>query len=444
MSEPNHNDLLVQKAVEHLAGGDSVTSYNLLVSVVADEPTHKGALYYLGNALHNMGKFQAAATAFKRCSALAPDEPTTLLNAGWNEFLCGREVSAKAMLDKAIKLAPHLHMAHTDLSQCEMNLGDVGASLKAARMGVHLGGLDPIAHFALASALFFNNQWLEGFKEFEARFRWKLKEFLNYPYPRWDGSRVGTLYIQAEQGLGDTMLLLRYMPEVAKRADRVIFYVHQHARGLCQAMLPANVTVEALPHPLPTKADAWCPMFSLPLAICKTDADVFAYNKPYLPFVPLPPMDDIKRVAICWAGNADHSQDQWRSMMLKDLLPLADVKNVQLHSFQIGERSKDIGTLGLHGLIYDASPNIQSVHDTLNALRDIDLVVTCDTAMANLAGAAGLPTWVLVNSRGLDFRWGRHGNNAPFYPSVKMWRRGLSESWADVIARVKAALEANA
>ncbi len=119
------------------------------------------------------------------------------------------------------------------------------------------------------------------------------------------------------------------------------------------------------------------------------------------------------------------------------MLRLAEVPGIELHSLQVGAGVSQLGDLGCYGLIRDRAPELTNFLDTARVLSELDLLITVDTAVAHLAGAMGMPAWMLVNQRGTDFRWGRRGDRTGWYPSIRLFRREMDEEWGVVIRRVE-------
>lgn len=138
-----------------------------------------------------------------------------------------------------------------------------------------------------------------------------------------------------------------------------------------------------------------------------------------------------------WAGSPTHDNAHNRDIPLAHLLRLTEIPGVELHSLQVGAGAQQFSDLGCYGLIADRAPEMTNFLDTARVLAGLDLLITVDTATAHLAGAMGMPCWMLVNQKGTDFRWGRGGDATGWYPSIKIYRRSLLEqTWVDAIGRV--------
>jgi hypothetical protein len=183
-------------------------------------------------------------------------------------------------------------------------------------------------------------------------------------------------------------------------------------------------------------------MMSLPAALERGEP----FGEPYID----PPDPDwtiprtlhhpLRKVAICWAGDPKHEQTVNRDCPLGEFLRLAEVPGVRLHSVQVGPGAARFGELGCWGLVEDRAPEITNFADTARILVEMDLVVTVDTSVGHLAGAMGVPCWVLVNRRGQDFRWGMEGETTGWYSGHRLFRRDIGESWGGVMGRVEAEL----
>ena len=289
-----------------------------------------------------------------------------------------------------------------------------------------------------------------GFADYERRF--DVPDFpskrLQSPKPLWQGQPLPeqTLLIHAEQGLGDTLQFLRYIDLAAKRALRVLLLIQESLTSL--AILPANVELvhegARTPH-----FDVVCPLLSLPHLLGPglpgTDALNIPQAIPYLkldharsatwePHFQKPEMQGKLRVGIVWAGNPTHKNDANRSMDFSVLSALWDLEGVHFFSFQVGARSADLDTLtpAQRAKVTDMAPLLKDFGDTAAALVHVDLLVCVDTSICHVAGALGLPVWLLIPWMP-DWRWLLHREDSPWYPSVRILRQPAYRDWASVL-----------
>lgn len=393
--------------------------------------------YTLGCFLHDQRKWGAAAGCFARAAELDSGDYKARCNLGWNQHLAGRSDEGLSAVAAAVSAAPHEATPWALYSQIACALGLSASAIRAGREAVGVGGDDPINRMAHSFALMSGGKWAEGWREYEARFSYKLPEFLTRPYPLWRGEGVEHLFLEAEQGLGDAIMGLRWVAPALERVGRITLLVHKEVYSLAQHLRGVDcgrVRVLPLPQPLPI-ADAWCPLLSLPIALDEAEPQ----GKSYI-VAPGGRQGRTGRVGIVWAGSPTHEQAHHRDCPLAYWLRLSEIPGVELHSLQVGEAAGQIAELAAYGLIHDRAPEMSNMLDTARVICGLDLVISVDTSVAHLAGALGQPVWMLVNQRGRDFRWGHEGETTGWYDSMRLFRRALDEDWGAVMGRVATGL----
>jgi hypothetical protein len=195
--------------------------------------------------------------------------------------------------------------------------------------------------------------------------------------------------------------------------------------------------------PLPP-FDLHVPLLSLPW-IFKTDLTSIPADIPYLE-VPghVPngqPLSGILeasagriRIGLAWAGNPVHVRDKERSLPAALLEPLAALQGVAWHSFQF----EPLEAVPLPGVV-PLAPLLSSFSDSAVAVAAMDLVITVDTALAHLAGALGVPTFLLLHTFP-DWRWFLGREDSPWYPTLRIYRQPNPGDWASVLRQVVADL----
>jgi hypothetical protein len=146
---------------------------------------------------------------------------------------------------------------------------------------------------------------------------------------------------------------------------------------------------------------------------------------------------DELRVGIAWAGNPTLRTDKLRSMPLSALIPLTGIAGVQLFSLQKGPAAAELATTPA---IEDAGQTFDDFHDTAAMISTLDLVLAVDTSVAHLAGALGIPVWVLLPKHP-DWRWLEHRDDSPWYPTARIFRKRTPHGWDEVVERVAEALQ---
>jgi ADP-heptose:LPS heptosyltransferase len=136
-----------------------------------------------------------------------------------------------------------------------------------------------------------------------------------------------------------------------------------------------------------------------------------------------------------WAGNPNHARDRERSRLLSEFKPLATIPNIDFYSLQVGPAAAQLAETTMQ--ITDLATGFKNMSDTAAAMQALDLVISIDSAPAHLAGALGLPIWVLL-TKAPDWRWGLENETTPWYPSMRIFRD--QAGWDDVFDRVATAL----
>jgi tetratricopeptide (TPR) repeat protein len=289
----------------------------------------------------------------------------------------------------------------------------------------------------------------EGWEEYEWRLRSSERKGPRFPERPWQGEGLAGkhIYVQAEQGFGDSIQFARYLPLLAARAGGVTVRVHQQLVRLFRVSLPDITVLGDRGEPSPYHCDA--PLLSLP-RLFKTRYETIPATAPYLraPIELVQPWTERLskmqgcKVGLVWAGNPEHVNDHRRSLDLDQLRPVFDVGGTSFASLQHGARRADLEKLKRNKPpIVDLASDFADFADTAAALEALDLVITVDTSVAHLAGALGKPVWVLLPWV-TDWRWMRERLDNPWYPSMRLFRQRRGEEWISTIARMAAELEA--
>jgi hypothetical protein len=296
------------------------------------------------------------------------------------------------------------------------------------------------AHLGLAFAYLLRGDLPQGWHHYQ----WRLRRF--HPTrplsaPQWHGQALNgkSILLRAEQGLGDTLQFVRYLPLVAARGGQVILEAQP---GLCRLLagmdgarvISQNEACEGISYQ--------CPLLSLPW-IFATELATIPAKIPYLKV----PTEDVclrrglrgrhdLRVGLIWAGSRQHVRDRERSITLGMLAALADLKNVAFFALQKGPSSAQLQSTSPGFKLSNLESPAGNIFDTARALMSLDLVITVDTSVAHLAGALGKPVWILLPFIP-DWRWLLDREDSPWYPTARLFRQTAPGAWGPVIAKVR-------
>jgi tetratricopeptide (TPR) repeat protein len=410
-------------------------------------PNFPPAHLTLGHALASQRKFDLAESAFRRALEINPAYFDAEANLGSCLFYLGRLDEALASHQRALAMSPEHPLALKNLAATLRALGRFDDALESYRRATSAAPLFAEAHRDEALLLLLLGRFDEGWSKYE--WRWRASTLGAKPIDgkRWDGRPLAgrTILLFAEQGIGDALQMLRYVPLVAAKDGRVLLRMPPSLLRLAGAALDGAVLVSQDADPPPF--DCQAPLMSLPGLFATATSSIPA-AVPYI----RPPKDsreqwrrrlagDGRRVGIVWAGNPDHENDHNRSIAFAHLRPLLGNKAVQFYSLQVGPSSADLSQTET-GII-DLSSRLEDFGETAAAIDALDLVITVDTAVAHLAGALGKPVWLLLPYVP-DWRWLLERDDSPWYPTMRLFRQSRRGDWDEVIARVAQELSIHA
>jgi tetratricopeptide (TPR) repeat protein len=253
-------------------------AYGNFVAASYVDPTWGQAHYAVGNNACDLNMSYAAIAAYRRaleCENSDVNLARIHCNLGWQLHIIGRTKEAFEHCMKAVELDPLLSFGWLNLSIVHYIMGNTETSVSCAMKANELLPGDPTAQIALAFALMHNRQMAEGLKYFEARFRYKLHQYLSFPFTRWKGESGRTIFIAADQGLGDTLSFARFVPEAASKSKFVHLCVQPELIRLFDQAFGhiKNLNVMPLNTPFPAY-DHWTTFVSLPTALGLTNDEI--------------------------------------------------------------------------------------------------------------------------------------------------------------------------
>lgn len=417
------------------------------------DPAHAGAHNNLGNTLRTLGRVDEAVACYRHAIALRPDLAGARNNLGSALLALHLPEEAEAALREALVQLPDYAEACNNLGGALLALDRPEEARAQFARAVQLDPAQVQARFGEALALLSLGRYREGWAAYESRWldpRFREDE-RDYAMPVWRndaGSSIAgrTVLLHAEQGLGDTIQFVRYAPLVRRLGARVVLEVQAPLVRLCADLADAVIaTGEDLP-----PYHSHCPLLSLPHAF-RTDLPTIPAPVPYLRADPArlaawqatlgPPRG--LRVGLAISGSAEHPEDQLRSIPAALLQPLLESPGVEFHLVQKDVREADVAVLRNAPDVRNHAGHLDDFVDTAALLSTLDLLVSVDTSVAHLAGALGIPVWLLLQSNA-DFRWMRLRTDSPWYPTMHLFRQTTPRRWEPVVARLADALRARA
>lgn len=465
-----YNQGLMYQSLDRLE--EALASYDRSLTL---RPDHPETLNNRGGVLHRLHRFAEALQCYERIFAqriehadaynnatmalMALQRPLDALNSSTSALKLRplhadshnnhglvllelqRTQEAFDSFSRAIKLDPRHHKAWFNRANALQELHRIPEAIADYDQASILLPEDPQAPWHKSLALLKGGQLQQAWPLYELR--WQRDNFTSpkrgFSAPQWKGDfdlQGKTILLHHEQGLGDSIQFIRYVPWVkAQGAARVIVEVPRTLLRLLSPMESVDEWVawgESLPH-----FDAHCPILSLPFALRTQVPDIPA-PIPYLHSQPS--MRDIwakrlgprvrRRVGLVWSGSSNHKHDSRRSLPLADLLPHLP-NDIEYHSLQKEIREADRELLRTSA-IHDHHVSIDDMADCAALCDLMDLVISVDTSVAHLAGALGKPVWIVLGYHN-DWRWQLDRTDSPWYPNAKLYRQSENRSWPEVL-----------
>jgi tetratricopeptide (TPR) repeat protein len=405
---------------------------------------------YLGAALFERASYEEAEKVFREALRLDPRSPIALLNLGRVLVKLNRLEIAEQALRGVLTLQPNSLTAHFELGRVLYRRGDLSGAEMLCRRALEIDPTSADARFTLGTIHLARRNFSDGWTLYESRLEEdrhaRAQATLPHPgRPRWEGEDLAgrKILVYAEQGLGDTIQFVRYLPALERLGATVCMSV---PRDLLALLRPSFPTVEFIPAetaPSCPPYDYFCPLLSLPHRL-GVDLDSIR-GEPYLSapaersHVTLEATSPDARllVGFVWRGNERYAYDLARSAPVQLFRALAEIDGVRLVSLYKGPAQSELRDAH----IVDLGARFLDFSDTAAAIDSLDVVISVDTAVAHLAGAMGKPTWILL-PKVSDWRWFLEGDTTPWYESARLFRQRSVGDWAEVLERVRRELEA--
>ncbi len=451
--------------------------------LLAREPEHREALHMLGVCAWQRGSAERAFLFLARARRLGLRTPEHASNFALALKALGRLADAERELRTALEARPDFTEARVNLANLLSEtdrpdeasevlsraldpktaspsvwraLGNLQVRRGAVREGVRAllraraaAPDDAEIRLDLAHALLAAGDLREGFREYEWRWRSGAMQPRPSEAPVWDGGDLAgrTLLVEGEQGLGDHIMLARFLPRVARCGGSVVVACRAELHGLFRAAFEhvPNITFAAQGAPLPP-FDVRITLASLPF-VFGIDLGSIPARVPYLR------ADEPRiawwrawlgeepglRVGLVWQGNPTARADRGRSIALECLEPILSVPGVRFVALQKEHGLDQLRQFAPRypvrhpGPEFDAGPD--AFLDSAALLSCLDLIVTTDTALAHLAGALARPTWLLLKFAP-DWRWLTRRTDSPWYPTMRLYRQPRPGDWRAVVSQV--------
>lgn len=417
-TDPNYNEVYSNKGAAYNKAKDYEKAIESLETAIKKMPNHSGAYTNLGNVYNKTHDYKTAAKMHEKSIALDPKGENAYSNLGTSYKYLGLPVKSIASYKKAIELNPNF-----------VN-----------------------AHFDLATMYLANEDFVNGWKEYEWRF--KKEEMIPhiiahkdiFSKPLFTGSediKGKTLLLHSEQGYGDSIQFIRFAPALKEKFGcKIAVKCREGLKELFKSMPEIDVIVdrsEATP-----EFDYQLSIMSMPFILDMKSINDLPKQMPYLKSTPDKSLEIKKEkgkinIGICWSASITGESYEGKVFDLKFFEPLMNNPKINLYSLQVGDGSTDIKELGFEDKIIDLTDKLTDFSKTAYLIDNLDLVISSDTAVAHLAGALNKQVWIPLQKIP-DWRWTNKGETTKWYPSAKLFRQKTARVWEGVFQSVNAKL----
>ncbi|WP_269606345.1 tetratricopeptide repeat protein [Prochlorococcus marinus] len=419
------------------------------------KPDYSIAYSNLGNILKKLGKLKEAEEFMRKAIELKPDFVEAYSNLGNILKELGKLKAAEVSTRKALELDFDFADAHNNLGDILRELGNLQEAELCTRKAIELKSDFAEAHFNLAYLQLLNEDYQSGLENYEFRFNTeepaiiygstKLKRVKNEKLKKGE-----KLLLISEQGLGDTLQYMRYVPYLRTLGLDVSFCAHKKLHTLIKS---SGIDQQPLnPEQVNQITEGkWIPLLSLPKYL-KVNPKKPIITNPYI----FPSGQLVKKwenilsneerpiVGINWQGNPEMEKTyRGRSFPLENFSEIFNQNKITLLSLQKGFGSEQLDDCSFKNKFVECQPLIDQKWDfNENAaiIENCDLIITCDTSIAHLAGGMGKKVWLLLKD--IPFwTWGLKEERTFWYPSMRLFRQKERNNWKKVMISVSRAIK---
>ncbi len=451
---PHNEKIYNNLAIAYSKSGDLEGALSTYLKSLKIDSNNFSTLFNLGKIYQQKGDLENALITFKKILKL---KNANSLDLVFNEIgitLQKKEdfhSAIKAYLN-AIKINKNLIKSYNNLGYAQFEIEDFNSAASSFLKAIKLNPENAIARKNLSKIYLLKGNYKEGLKNYEYRYKQSNIRILPHASPNipiWSGDdseRTDKLLVISEQGLGDTIQFMRFLPLLRKKNEKVYFCAQEKLHGVIKN---SKIDLDPLS---PIEANKfsegkWIPLLSLPriLNICPKNqiikapyinSDEYLINKWKLLFSKY----EEKIIGIHWQGNpeTENGIHKGRSLLLKEFSILAKNSKCKFLSLQKGYGEEQLKDCLFKDKFVDFQKEVNGIWDfveTSSIIANCDLIITSDSAVAHLAAGMGKKTWLLLQKIP-DWRWGLKGSDTFWYENMEIFRQVEKNNWRELMLRV--------
>ena len=434
---------------------EAVTNYQLALTF---KPEFAPVYCKLGNALLKQEKLDEAASSYQHALTIKPDFSEAYNGLGNVLREQGEPDKAIDTYHNALVIKPDFAEVHYNISNAFFDQGRLEEAIESCHQALAIKPDFAEAHWNMALALLTKGDFAQGWRKYEWRFLKRGSSPPPFPYLCWDGSSLTgkTLFVYAEQGIGDEIMFASCLQEVIDNAGLCILECDKRLVPIFLRSFPKAKVIPRIKadDPLPVEllhVDVKIAMGSLPLFL-RPHIESFPLKKSFL----MPDAEKTEfwrerigslgeglKVGISWRGGKGFVRrirsttlDQWA-----ELFSMAGIHFINLQygdcTAELEEIREKLGVIIHHWKDVDPLKDLDGFAAKIAAL---DLVISVDNSTVHMAGSLGVPVWTLLPFN-CDWRWMKDWEDTPWYTSVRLFRKKRHGDWKEVFERVSSNLK---
>ena len=425
-------------AIEAHRGGDLAAAKPLYRMYLERRPNDAPLWSNLGALFRAEKNHELAAACQRRALQIDGDSESILNNAANAFFDIGSIQEALVLRHQALEKDPTKSENFAGLAKCLRALSLHADAEAVLHKGLESHPEDSELHIQLSFAQLAQGNYKDGFKSFH--WRWKGDEISppEFDFPQWAGESLKgkKILVTPEQGFGDTVLMARFLGELKKKGANVQLLCK---RPLSRLLSEAD-GVDGLPQ---TNRDVdgcdyWTPIMDLPRYLNAELDNLAAPVKLHLPQDSIDrakaiagPYEDVFKLGVMWSGSVTYRANHKRSFSHTNFMQLADIEGLKMFSLYKGPLIDAFHEDGSSCIILDAASHDRDFADSAALIRELDLVVTMDSAIAHVAGSLGVEVWNLLHSESY-WLYQPFAEHTPWYPSMRLIRQEKAKGWQPI------------
>ena len=438
----------------YLGLGNLDSAKKFIKKAILFQPDEVGFQINLGNLLKQQKKYKESELVFKNIIKIFPNSSIAFYNLG---LLYSEQYNYDQSLyfyKESLKIDSTNKYTLNNVGMVLRAMNQLDEAITQYNCAINIDPSFCLAHFNLSQIMLLRKLNHDGWKKYEYRdskknFRNKILKNLNIPEWNKEDLTNKKLIIYSEQGIGDSVQFLRYIKAISKHNTKIFLYTN---KNLCY--LFSNVAeIDSLifeDKDVPF-CDFYISLMSLPFIFKNLKNIPTTYN--FFPkninldnsWKKIIKLNKKIQIGLSWQGSADNKEDYKRSVSLLIFSPFFEIKNLAFTSLQKNYGQEQITQFNLEGKIVNFYKNKivgsnNKFEDTISIIKNMDLVITVDTAVAHISATLGKETWILLPLVN-DFRWGTKNEKTVWYKNVKLFRQTKINQWQDVVIKIKKNLE---